>query len=298
MALFSRSDKSDPQELLRQGKFQEAAKVLEKRLEQSPDDLSVKLRLGEAYEGCKRRGDAARLYREEAESAMRSGQRAQATALLRKALRLFPEDAEILERMRGIDGIREASAPVEAFSFDLEASAEPCAPAPGPAEEAAPAPEGPFHESGEGIFATLHAIMPDLSADDLGRLSALLRERTLPKGEILLREGETGGSLFIVSRGLFEVRGTFGDEELVLGALGRGDVIGEVSLLQQVPRTATVTALEPAVVLEMEAENISRLLEERHDLRARLEAVVESRVRQTLDLLKKKDAGSNDDTQS
>ncbi|MEW6758295.1 MAG: cyclic nucleotide-binding domain-containing protein, partial [Acidobacteriota bacterium] len=142
------------------------------------------------------------------------------------------------------------------------------------------------------------AIMPDLSADDLGRLSALLRERTLSKGEALVREGEAGGSLFIVSRGLFEVRGTFGGEELDLGTLGRGDVIGEVSLLQQVPRTATVTALEPAVVLEMETENVSRLLDERHDLRARLEAVVEARVRQTLDLLKKKDAGSNDDTQS
>jgi len=230
---------------------------------------------------------------------MRSGQRAQATALLRKALRLFPEDAEILERMRGIDGVREASAPVEAFSFDLEAPAVPEAPAP-PRPQSGPEPpaESGFHESGEGIFATLHAIMPDLSADDLGRLSALLRERTLPKGEALVREGEAGGSLFIVSRGLFEVRGTFGGEELDLGTLGRGDVIGEVSLLQQVPRTATVTALEPAVVLEMETENVSRLLDERHDLRARLEAVVEARVRQTLDLLKKKDAGSNDDTQS
>jgi len=258
----------------------------------------VKLRLAEAYEGCNRQGEAARLYRGEAESAMRSGQRAQATALLRKALRLFPEDAEILERMRGIDGVREASAPVEAFSFDLEAPAAPEAPAPRPQAGPEPPPVSGFHESGEGIFATLHAIMPDLSADDLGRLSALLRERTLPKGEALVREGEAGGSLFIVSRGLFEVRGTFGGEELDLGTLGRGDVIGEVSLLQQVPRTATVTALEPAVVLEMETENVSRLLDERHDLRARLEAVVEARVRQTLDLLKKKDAGSNDDTQS
>ncbi|MEW5765374.1 MAG: cyclic nucleotide-binding domain-containing protein [Acidobacteriota bacterium] len=298
MALFSRSDRTDPLDLLRQGKFPEAAKVLEKRLAQSPDDLSVKLRLAEAYEGCNRRDEAARLYREEAESAMRSGQRAQATALLRKALRLFPEDAEILDRMRGIDGVREASAPAEAFSFDLEAPAEPPAPAVPPDVSREPPAESGFHESGEGIFATLHALMPDLSADDLGRLSALLRERTLSKGEVLVREGEAGGSLFIVSRGLFEVRGTFAGEELDLGTLGRGDVIGEVSLLHEVPRTATVTAVEPSVVLEMETDNVSRLLNERHDLRARLEAVVETRVRQTLDLLKKKDVGSDDDTQS
>lgn len=345
MALFSRTDKSDPHELLRQGRFEEAAKILERRLKQNPDDMGIKLRLAEAWEGMGRKEEAARLYREEAESALRSGQRPQASALLKKAQRLLPEDGEVAARLREVEGSQEARDTGQSFSFDLSEEAAPPVdtppaaaeeglpptspaevPAPPPtlegellAESApgiamrqpagAPAPEAPatvektgetgaFPSVGEGVFATLHGLLPDLSADELGRLAACLKERPVRAGEVLLREGEAGDSLFLVAQGLFEARGSFEEGEVLLGMLKRGDVIGEVGFLQKVPRTATVTAVQPGLVLEMDGASAARLLEQSPAIREHLEAVLESRVRRTLEVLLGKEAGDDGDTKS
>ncbi len=348
MALFSRSDKSDPVQLLREGRFEEAAKILARRLKQNPDDLGLRLRLAEAWEGMGRKEEAARVYREEADSALRSGQRPQASALLKKALRLLPGDPEVAARLQELESGAETRDPGQSFSFDLseegpmeEAPAPPPAesldaeepalergPAPAPpppvedeplldssleapetVESVPPAPAPPppaepwgetgdYPSAGEGVFATLHGLLPDLRADELGRLAALLRERSISAGEVLLREGETGDSLFLVAQGLFEARGSFEEGEVLLGRLQRGDVIGEVGFLQKVPRTATVTAVQPGLVLELDGASASRLMEEAPALRERLEAVLEARVRKTLEVLLGKEPGNDGDTQS
>lgn len=344
MALFSRTEKSDPVQLLRQGRFEEAAKILERRLKQNPGDMGLKIRLAEAWEGMGRKEDAARLYREEADSALRSGQRPQASALLKKALRLLPEDPEIASRLKELESAGEGRDAGQSFSFDLSeepvrekeapaapagaglpAAAAPEIPPPPPAlegellaeslppdsaAEAAgkPAPASPpppepsgetgnFPSMGEGVFATLHGLLPDLRAEELGRLAALLRERPVPAGEVLLREGEMGDSLFLVAQGLFEARGSFEEGEVVLGMLQRGDVIGEVGFLQKVPRTATVTAVQPALVLELDGPAAARLMKESPALRGRLEAVLEARIRKTLEVLLGKERGRHGDTQ-
>lgn len=344
MALFSRTDKSDPVQLLRQGRFAEAAKLLERRLKQNPDDMGLRLRLAEAWEGMGRKEEAARLYREEADSALKSGQRAQASALLKKALRLLPEASEIADRLKELDSSGEPRDPAQSFSFDLseESAAEqappeppaedllfeetpPEIPPPSPASEERPPAQAPwpaptgevapgvepaaplapggsgetgdFPSVGEGVFATLHGLLPDLQADDLGRLAALLRERPVSAGEVLLREGETGESLFLVAHGLFEARGSFEEGEVLLGRLQRGDVIGEVGFLQKVPRTATVTALQPGLVLELDGAAASQLIQESPALRHRLEAVLEARVRKTLNVLLGKERFDHGDPQ-
>lgn len=346
MALFSRSDKSDPVQLLREGRFEEAAKILARRLKQNPDDMGLRLRLAEAWEGMGRKEEAARVYREEADSALRSGQRPQASALLKKALRLLPGDPEVAARLQELESGAETRDPGQSFSFDLSeegpreeapppaeslAAKEPAlergpAPAPPPPveeellleaspevpeaveaakpESAPPPPVEPSEETGnypsvgEGVFATLHGLLPDLRAEELGRLAALLRERPVSAGEVLLREGETGDSLFLVAQGLFEVRGSFEEGEVLLGRLQRGDVIGEVGFLRKVPRTATVTAVQPGLVLELDGTSASRWMEETPTLRERLEAVLEARVRKTLEVLLGKEPGNDGDTQS
>jgi len=343
MALFSRTDKSDPVQLLRQGRYEEAARILERRLKQNPDDMGLRLRLAEAWEGMGRKEDAARLYREEADSALRSGQRPQASALLKKALRLLPDAPELSARLKEMGSTGESRDAGQSFSFDLsdegaaeeapapsaegllpgESSPEVPSPPPAldgemlseflpPAPEAAdlPGPEpappppaeatgqtGDFPSAGEGVFATLHGLLPDLRADDLGRLAALLRERPVTAGEVLLREGETGDSLFLVAHGLFEARSSFEEGEVLLGTLQRGDVIGEVGFLQKVPRTATVTAVQPGLVLELDGASAARLVDESPALRERLEAVLEARVRKTLEVLLGKEHRHDGDTQ-
>jgi len=70
-----------------------------------------------------------------------------------------------------------------------------------------------------------------------------------------------------------------------------------VGFLQKVPRTATVTAVQPGLVLELDGASAARLVEESPALRERLEAVLEARVRKTLEVLLGKEHRHDGDPQ-
>ena len=71
-------------------------------------------------------------------------------------------------------------------------------------------------------------------------------------GETIVRQGESGRSLFVVVRGEASVRlaGTDGE----VARLRNGDVFGEMSLLTGEPRTATVSAVDDCDLVEIDAE--------------------------------------------
>jgi ATP-binding cassette subfamily B protein len=79
---------------------------------------------------------------------------------------------------------------------------------------------------------------------------------------VLCREGETGNTLFVIGEGRVEVtqKNEEGQGSHRLGEAGRGDLIGEMSLLQNAPRNATVTALTDCIVLEMEKKDFENIL--------------------------------------
>jgi CRP-like cAMP-binding protein len=71
-------------------------------------------------------------------------------------------------------------------------------------------------------------------------------------GEVLLRQGEEGGSLFLIASGLVEIRSTDADgDRVVLAQSGPGDVVGEISLVLRRPATADVVAVHSTVALEL-----------------------------------------------
>ena len=112
--------------------------------------------------------------------------------------------------------------------------------------------------------------------EDLGGLVLRSRRKTFAPGEVIIRRGELGGSFFIIEDGVVEVvvRNS-ADQEVIVNRLARGHYFGEMALLGDRRRTATVRVGPegPARVIEYGAEEFERWAgsSERH--RARIEEV-------------------------
>ena len=68
------------------------------------------------------------------------------------------------------------------------------------------------------------------------------------KGATIIREGTTGSYAYLIVSGSVEVSKQIGDERLVLSRLVKGNIFGEMSLVDDKPRSADVVAMEDTVV--------------------------------------------------
>ncbi len=93
----------------------------------------------------------------------------------------------------------------------------------------------------------------------------LLRELTFAAGELVVREGDDGDSLFVICRGSVEIlkRGDPADGEAGrrIATLGVGDVFGEMELIDMQSRSASVRALEPVAALALSNGDLFRIYE-------------------------------------
>jgi NTE family protein len=106
-----------------------------------------------------------------------------------------------------------------------------------------------------------------------------LPTRSFAAGEVLCREGEPGSSMFIVTRGLADVRVSTREESI--NRLRRGDVIGEMSLLTGEPRTATVAATVPTEALELDQASFAATLSRHPELFAGFTRILIDRLAHT-----------------
>lgn len=101
----------------------------------------------------------------------------------------------------------------------------------------------------------------DTAEEDAEKIIALLKSRTVPAGELIIREGDPGKSMFLIARGVVRVlRGT-GDAEKELASLLPGDFFGEMALLHAEPRTASCRAITPCALYELTQQDIRRIAE-------------------------------------
>ncbi|HEU5213498.1 MAG TPA: cyclic nucleotide-binding domain-containing protein [Gaiellaceae bacterium] len=97
-----------------------------------------------------------------------------------------------------------------------------------------------------------------LSRKELEHLAQLADDLEVPAGKVLTRQGDTGREFFVLMDGEVEV---VRDGEL-LATRSSGDFIGEISILEDMPRTATVTAKTPVRLFVLTAQSFRSFVEE------------------------------------
>ena len=105
------------------------------------------------------------------------------------------------------------------------------------------------HQSATAHELAQIGLLAELPGEKLLRLAERMERRQLAPGEAVLRQGESGDRFYVVLSGLLSVRQEARGER---GVLRPGDYFGEVALVMDVPRTATVSAMTPATIASCE----------------------------------------------
>jgi CRP-like cAMP-binding protein len=128
-------------------------------------------------------------------------------------------------------------------------------------------------------FLATMRLFDDLDPDDLAVVAGQLRPKSFDPGEVMVREGETGDECFVITSGSAAVVATdLIGEEVTIATLGPGELVGEVSLLDNSPRTATVRTVGAVETLSMPRAALDRL----RDSSPRLRQWLEERVHRLL----------------
>ena len=111
-------------------------------------------------------------------------------------------------------------------------------------------------------IALLRLAFKGLDEDELQEMAALSRFCTYPPDQVLCQEGEYEGVFYIVADGNVVVsqKMSEGEGERILRVGGKGDIIGEMALIQNAPRSATVRTTSDCTMLEMGKEDFEIIL--------------------------------------
>jgi CRP-like cAMP-binding protein len=123
-------------------------------------------------------------------------------------------------------------------------------------------------------------LFKDLAPRELQLLAGTCREREFAANTALLRQGETGVGLYIITSGSVSItQHQDGGEEHEIARVGPGDVLGEMSLLDDLPRSATATAAEPTRALVLPVWDFRAALREAPEIGIKLLAILSQRLR-------------------
>jgi signal transduction histidine kinase/CheY-like chemotaxis protein len=127
-----------------------------------------------------------------------------------------------------------------------------------------------------------HPLLSSLDAQHVEWLVSedVSAEQSYPPGAVIFREGDEGDSIFLIGSGSVEAvladeRGQF----IPLSLMRSGETFGEMGFFEGKPRSATVRACEPTVVLEIEGEELRRLANARPDIQFKVLLTVSERLR-------------------
>ena len=102
-------------------------------------------------------------------------------------------------------------------------------------------------------------LFEDLSRKELTELARLTDDVDAAAGTVLCQEGRVGREFFVIMEGQVEIT----QRGKSIGTVGTGDFLGEIALIDDIPRTATATAKTPVRFFVMTRQGFQRLLDAR-----------------------------------
>lgn len=131
---------------------------------------------------------------------------------------------------------------------------------------------------------SLFALMDE---EERSALAEKMDGRCLHPGEKIFSQGDAGDSLILIQNGRVQIYVEKADKaKIIVGELQTGEVVGEVSLFDPGPRTATAVAMEHTDVLIFDHEDLWQVLQHRPHMAIDMLAVLGKRLRSTDELLR------------
>jgi CRP-like cAMP-binding protein len=118
-------------------------------------------------------------------------------------------------------------------------------------------------------------IFANCTGEEIAAIDAVTQEQSFQPGQIIVSQGTPGQAFYTVLGGRVELI----RDNKSMGALKAGDFFGEMSLLDNAPRSATVRAIEPTTCIMLSSWDFKRLLEQHPSIAIKLLEVLSRRLR-------------------
>lgn len=118
-------------------------------------------------------------------------------------------------------------------------------------------------------------IFSNCTADEIAAIAGVAQEGHFQPGQIIVTQGTPGQAFYMILTGRVEIL----RDGTSLGAFGSGDFFGEMSLLDQAPRSATIRAIDATSCLMLSSWDFKALLERHPSIAVKLLEVLSRRLR-------------------
>jgi CRP-like cAMP-binding protein len=112
------------------------------------------------------------------------------------------------------------------------------------------------------------------------RRISMIRTRQFKAGEVIFLENDIGETAYVIEQGRVEVLKNVDGKNIHLAYIGAGEPFGEMSMIDEKPRSATIVALEPTSALELHRDDFVRNLQMEPEITIRLLKVLFERLRE------------------
>jgi len=123
------------------------------------------------------------------------------------------------------------------------------------------------------------SIFASFSDEELNALSKIVQKKTYKKGETILREGEVGNSFFVICSGFAKVFTNLSDKEILINIMTEKEFFGEMALLNEKKRSATVIAHSDLEILVILRKDFVRYILGNYNALVKLLQIISERLR-------------------